>query len=208
MTPSVHNLFPIPLFETILDSELIQSDLKLIENKIKKDDVLKSNDGNNLVTKDSFVLDEWNLSKTKKCLEDYLKTFAINILGYEYDYLYITQSWINVNPPGTFHDYHYHKNSILSGVLYLSAPKDGGNIIFHKAQRDILPKIKFQEDNYFTWETTYIIPKINQLLIFPSYLYHSVSKNLNTEEDRISLAFNTFMTPLGYKNHNNFAAIQ
>lgn len=209
MSPSVHTIFPIPIFNLILDleSELIQSDLDLIQTKLKQNDVLENN-VNNLVTKDCFILDEWNLSEIKKCLDNYLQLFAVDILGYEYDNLYITQSWINVNPPGTLHHPHNHPNSILSGILYVSAPEKGGNIVFHRQPRQIVPKIKFNEENDFTWENSYIIPENNQLLIFPSYLQHSVSKNLNLEEDRVSLSFNTFMTPLGVKSNKTFATVQ
>lgn len=206
MSASVHNLFPVPVFEAILDEKLIFEEIDFIMSKIKEDGVLRSNSGNNFQTSIFSILDEWKLVEINKLINQYLKTFANEILCYEYEKLYITQSWINVNPPGTSHDYHYHKNSVLSGVLFLETAKDCGNMILYKPSREITPKVRFDENNYFTWENKYFSPINNQLLIFPSNLYHSVSKN-NSDITRVSLAFNTFLTPLGYESHKMFADV-
>ena len=71
------------------------------------------------------LLNHKELSKIRlfieECLKDYL-TLTINpIDGNEF---YITQSWANVTAPKQHHHGHVHQNSIVSGVLYISA-EDG-----------------------------------------------------------------------------------
>ena len=206
MTCNVHNLFPFPVCEALLDEKLISKDVEFIFNKIEETNVLRQNAGNNYLTLDSFILEQWNLSAINDNILKVLKTFINEVLRYEYEKFYITQSWVNVNPPGTSHDYHNHKNSVLSGVLFLNTAPDCGDMILYKPERDITPKVTFDPDNYFTWGNRYFSPINNQLLIFPSNLYHAVSEN-KSNINRVSLAFNTFMSPLGYENNKMFAEV-
>lgn len=206
MNCNVHNLFPFPVLEALLDKESISKEVDFIMSKIQEDGVLRSNAGNNFQTTVFSVLDDWELTELNKSINQTLKVFADQVLCYDYEKLYITQSWINVNPPETSHDYHNHKNSVLSGVLFLHTAQDCGNMILYKPERDITPKVKFDETNYFTWANRYFSPIDNQLLIFPSNLYHSVSEN-KSDITRVSLAFNTFLTPLGCESHKMFAQV-
>jgi len=201
----VHNLFPIPLFETLLNKELICDEIKLILSKIKNKNLLHSNgNSGNFITNDSFVLDEWNLVNLKENITYALDYFAKEVLNYEYDLIYITQSWINVNPSKSFHHPHKHTNSILSGVFYIQTSENCGEIYFHRPEKSIEPSVKFEENNYYTWDAKYFSPVDNQLLIFPSDLFHSVSSNLTKNTNRISLSFNTFISPIGSKSSKTF----
>jgi hypothetical protein len=90
--------------------------------------------------------------------------------------------WININGNGSYNENHHHmggvsngkKQSILSGVFYLSVPDgDCGDIVFsNKEGKEVSVK-----------------PKNNDLLLFSPALVHRVEKN-NTNEERISIAFN------------------
>lgn len=201
----LHSLFPIPLFETVISESKVIDEIKRVLDGIKnKTYDLKSNDGNNLISVDSFVLDEWRMSETKKTIINTLNLFAKNALSCEYDEIYITQSWVNVNPHLTSHSLHFHKNSFLSGVLYLETDKDCGDIRFHREENLVEPEVKFDPENEFSWTYRYFSPINYQLLIFPSYLKHSVSPNLNKNVDRVSLSFNTFLSNFGSKDTRTF----
>ena len=104
------------------------------------------------------------------------------------------EGWKNINEPGNFNVKHNHPRSNLSGVLWIKAPKDSGNIVFTS------PHIfnRYQELNSYTDEfklnsncymTYYFPPKEGRLLIFPSDLEHEVKEN-KSDEDRISYSFN------------------
>ena len=37
--------------------------------------------------------------------------------------------WANINPPGGYNAPHIHPNSLFSGVYYIKAPKNSGNLV-------------------------------------------------------------------------------
>ena len=102
--------------------------------------------------------------------------------------------WININGNKDYHTSHIHPACIFSGVYYINAPLNSGNIVFeHSAfmqmQYDWKDEYKHiynevNSDNFF-------MPAITgRLYIFPSWLRHSVSPNL-TNKNRIALSFNS-----------------
>ena len=103
--------------------------------------------------------------------------------------------WINVNPKGGSNLIHSHPNSHWSGVLYIQQPSDvtgnSGMIEFinpNQEGRDLaglLPKNGFDS-------IMMIRPKAGQMVIFPSYLLHSVYPN-DSDQDRITIAFNSLL---------------
>ena len=40
--------------------------------------------------------------------------------------------WANINPPGGYNKPHLHPNSHFSGVYYIKAPKNSGQIVFNE----------------------------------------------------------------------------
>jgi uncharacterized protein (TIGR02466 family) len=106
---------------------------------------------------------------------------------------FITESWLNINPPQSYNAKHLHPRSLFSGVYYISVPEgDCGNIIFERdpLMLSYLPSYIVKDWNDMTSGTTFYVPKEGKLLIFPSWLLHWVETN-NTQNDRISLSFNT-----------------
>lgn len=106
---------------------------------------------------------------------------------------YITESWLNINPPTTYNSKHLHPRSLFSGVYYISAPEgDCGQIIFEREplMLSYLPSYVVEHWNDMTSGTAAYKPEAGKLLIFPSWLLHWVETN-NTQQDRISLSFNT-----------------
>lgn len=201
----LHSLFPTPLFETVIGDCKVVDEIKRVLEEIKnKKYDLRLNDGNNFISMDSFVLDEWGMNETKSAIINSLNLFAKNNLLYEYDEIYITQSWVNINPYLTSHPLHFHRNSFLSGVLYLNTGEDCGDIRFHREENLFEPEVNFDSENQFSWSYRYFNPIDCLLLIFPSHLKHSVSPNLNKDVDRISLSFNTFLTNFGSKDSRTF----
>lgn len=115
-------------------------------------------------------------------------------MGLKLDYKsYITESWININPPTAYNTKHLHPRSLFSGVYYISVPEgDCGQIIFEREplMLSYLPSYIVDQWNDMTSGTASYTPKEGKLLIFPSWLLHWVEPN-NTSSDRISLSFNT-----------------
>jgi hypothetical protein len=88
--------------------------------------------------------------------------------------------WISFHRNGSFHRPHHHKNSVLSGVFYVSVPPTSGNLVFYDPRGALPPFGKTLE----------IPPETGKLVIFPSYLIHGVNPTLSTTLPRISISFN------------------
>jgi hypothetical protein len=89
----------------------------------------------------------------------------------------IDNMWFNISKyshKNGFHN-HYAPGIPMSGIFYLKAPKNCGDIIF----------LNPLNQNY----SSQITPRKNTLLLFPSTLYHMVDTNMSYE-DRVSIAFN------------------
>ena len=99
--------------------------------------------------------------------------------------------WININHPNNCNAMHIHPKSLISGVFYIKCNDNSGNL---KLENDHYKQYfngtflnNTSKLNYL--EVTYT-PKVNRLILFPSWMAHSVTTN-NSNEDRISIAFNT-----------------
>lgn len=99
--------------------------------------------------------------------------------------------WFNVNPPGTYNIVHTHPRSLISGVFYIDVPDNNmGNIRFYRedaAEYHIPEGLK--TNNNFTSLAVEYAPKNGVLLLFPSWLKHSVQGNMS-KENRVSMSFN------------------
>jgi len=96
--------------------------------------------------------------------------------------------WYNVNGLGSFNRPHAHSGSVVSGVYYVSIPKNSGSIVFLNKNIDNYYRLidSYNQYNSSTWT---IKPENNLCVLFPSYLKHYVEPNLNRKE-RISISFN------------------
>jgi len=160
---------------------------------IKKQEVTK-NVGNTTSTNRN-ILDSKELKFIKKFIEKSVQIYLAEIYNPKQNVsLRLTQSWSNYSTKNQWHHKHKHPNSFVSGVLYIQGEKDKDKIYFHKSNichMRTLPK----EWNTFNSESWWVEAYTGRLLIFPSELEHSV-ENVETEETRISLSFNTF--PIGH----------
>ena len=188
------------------------SSLEVDENEYNKlmalsvdTDNFNINHGGNYFHYETYILD--TILKDSKLAEDIsnaINNYVVNVLGEEPNVTY-TQSWININPPGSSHHRHSHSNSILSGVLYLQTEEDSGRFRIHrKDDRNICGEIK--EYNKYNFSYVFFEPKKFDLFIFPSSLEHSVEENKSTS-NRVSMSFNTFYSRDIKMAGNNLADI-
>jgi len=100
--------------------------------------------------------------------------------------------WANINPPGGYNMPHIHPNSHFSGVYYIKAPKNSGNIIFNEPKPGahmIMPKRKEGTPPTHLWKEVHAEPLEGRIIMFPSWLWHCVQPN-KSNEIRISVSFN------------------
>ena len=99
----------------------------------------------------------------------------------------ITDFWVNIFATGHAQDVHRHPNSIISGIYYVQVPKDAGDLVLHTPADDEL-KPPLERPTNLNAATQRWKPAAGQLLLFRSWLRHSVMPNQAAEE-RISVAF-------------------
>lgn len=185
MKAEIHSLFPTPVYFTKINRKFSKQENDYFNKPTKVKNI------GNLTSKDKYVLDKKPFIKLKKELLDIVKNYYQQIICTSNDIEpTITQSWLNYTNKKEYHHIHSHPNSYISGVLYINADKENDKINFFRQRYEpIKPVIKSY--NVFNAESWWFPVETYQVVLFPSYLTHSVEikEGSNT---RISLAFNTF----------------
>ena len=102
----------------------------------------------------------------------------------------ISNMWAIVNKGGSTNLRHQHGNSTISGAYYVRAPEDCGEIVFYDPRpAPIYSYQKAISSNLLNAQVNGISPKEGALVLFPSYVDHSVNENKSNEE-RIVISFN------------------
>ena len=109
---------------------------------------------------------------------------------------YITASWLNINPPNTYHHRHNHSNSIVSGVYYIDVGEDSEITFCTQNTMPITsnPSYSIPVKEYNLANSSFWTCPVNDngIIYFPSTTLHEVGTN-NSDKNRISLGFNVFM---------------
>ena len=185
-------IFPSPVYTTKRDFDLDSIEEKEIEDIIKEG---MADNENNSRSNNTYIFNSTKLKELKEFCEEHIRIYVneiINPAAKRLDF-YITQSWINVNKPGEYHHNHSHSNSIISGVFYVSNEEDDA-INFYDPAESLKGRIDFKVEEFNLWNSpSWFFPvKKNDLLLFPSWLRHSVDPNKRATKDRISISFNVF----------------
>ena len=102
----------------------------------------------------------------------------------------ISNMWAIINTKGSLNQKHNHSNSDLSAAYYVSAEENCGDIIFYDPRPAKVYKHPIaKEANILNATINSISPEQGMLILFPSYLEHSVDPNLS-EHKRIVISFN------------------
>ena len=208
--------FPTVMLEAIIDNEeeintKLRYEIKnLFENKDTQkralshqwEDFVVSAD-NHLDGYSNFTLDS-NLIKNDKFLFFYEHiTPLISDFFAQLDYhneWHFVNSWAAVYPKGAWVPLHDHKIMEWSGVYYVSAPKNCGDIAFTDPKEYALAA----EPPNTRWRGNYkqkFNPENGKLILFPSYIKHETVPN-QSDEDRIIISFNINTGKENYKFPN------
>ena len=188
--------FAEPIFRYRLDNfkdinkELVKYIYQLKEEDQKKNITLSNRGG-------------WHSPNFKLAQKDSIQNkFAIEMQKYilktcvdlgwktENKQIRITNMWSIINKKNDFNVIHTHPNSFLSAAYYVRAPKNCGLFqieSLNTAKKYWYPEIK--NENELNKSISEIAIEEGELLIFPGYLPHKVSKN-ESNEDRIVVSFN------------------
>jgi hypothetical protein len=195
-TPELFGIFPVPIYKNYLNRDLTKNEISFFE--IFKEKNYRNIGNYTSLTK--YILNNEELKNLKTEVTKMLENYFMSVLGLKEDVApYITQSWLNWTKEGEHHHKHNHPNSIVSGVFYINADEKKDFISFYNEKDDTVynkknepvllnPKIF----NVYNTKTINIQVKTGTLLLFPSWLSHSVPAKSGNNL-RTSLAFNTFI---------------
>ncbi len=102
----------------------------------------------------------------------------------------ISNMWAIINTGGAANLRHQHGNSTISGAYYVKAPNNCGDIVFYDPRpAPIYSYPNVNKVNFLNAQVNGISPKEGALILFPSFLDHSVNENKSNKE-RIVISFN------------------
>lgn len=183
-----------PVFSTPIWSEQLELDLSSLERYAYS---LQEKDSGRVISnhggwQSSDIVDFDNtpieplINNTRKLLKVCFQTLEVPKIPV------IDNAWVNINPPGSFNKPHIHGNNcFLAVVFYVKAASNSGNIFFDRGslQEYILSNFVPEGMNTFNSCRWQYPSKENQVIIFPSWISHSVGIN-ESDSDRISIALN------------------
>ena len=185
--------FPTPIWSTIVDnySDLNKSILDYIKEIQTKDPIgIKRSNSLGWHSKD-FSLDDKIPINFINSIHNAINQ-ALDDMGWdkEKNKIKITSMWTIINKQNASNARHIHANNFLSAAYYVKAPDECGDIIFYDP-RDAksIRKPKISSQNNLNADIVNITPKEGSLILFPSYIHHSVSTNKSNKE-RIVISFN------------------
>ena len=100
--------------------------------------------------------------------------------------------WANINYKGGFNRPHLHPNSLFSGVYWVKAPENSGDLMLYEPRPGVhttMPNRKEGKLPPELWRDVHYQPKAGTAIMFPAWLWHEVRPNLS-DDIRISVSFN------------------
>ena len=126
-----------------------------------------------------------NLLKTlQSCCDDYCEKTGI-------DYIRVSNSWFNKLENNGSVDAHRHERSVLSGVYYPYVEEGSAPLMFESPLQHYAMNMNFIKPTEFNTYTELFKPSNGLLILFPSWLKHSVP--LNQSNKRYTVSFNSVL---------------
>jgi uncharacterized protein (TIGR02466 family) len=193
---NIENLFPIAVGRDSLGRELTQQELNCL---LKLPTKLNAQ---NVTSINNHILELPKLAKLKKdllrSLNEYFKVTVNPVDGIE---IYITQSWFNITDNTQNHHQHYHPNSYISAVFYVSGEGEADKITFNTPCFPYIMEVNSVEWNLFNSKDWWLPANTGDIIMFPSTLGHYVPTP-SSSTPRMSISFNTFLRgSLGNKDY-------
>ena len=191
-------IFPKPFWSTLLDVNIVDLQEECFEIRNNIPGKNKSNLGQNSYHSPN-LLNLQNPPEILKLMKQITNCIQTIHQQSRRENVRLVDFWININGKGGSNVPHTHPGAKYSGVFYIKVPKEmkGGNLFF---LRDYNETYLTSQENMGFFKQGYNLlpndlPKIpvkpleKLLIVFPSWLPHSVEFN-DMDEERISLSFN------------------
>jgi len=204
----INDTFPTPVYLTKRDTEFSSFEIDAIQQIIEEEgaEELGQETGraaergeSTWLSNNSYIFNTHSaLSDIKKFIDDHIDIYIREVISSERKIQpYITQSWIVLAQPSGIFYQHWHSNSVISGVFYINT-ENSDEIWFYDPNSKIKSlspcNIQNQPSDITAYNAKVWKQKVvaGDLVLFPSWLEHSVGRQESTAETRLSLAFNVF----------------
>ena len=186
-----------PLFASPLAQLQIREDIDELNDVVQKESFrFTASPGSHRaeISKDLRVLEKY--ADFRQLMLKYFYQFSKEFLKYDGEFG-ISTSWFTKIRTGCSSQYHFHKNSFYSGVLYFGEySNDNGGAIRFNSPLEQFSDYQISPKEYYIGNCNEynVYPIKNLLLLFPSYLSHRIG-DYKGKTPRYSLAFN--VVPIG-----------
>ena len=122
-------LFAVPLCKTRIEP-CTEQEMEYLTTGIDYKERLHSIAWNSV---DNYILDDPKVADVKRKVMEQVNEFLLGYLDVDPKHeFYMTTSWMNRYQKNHYAQMHYHSNSLISGVLYLTDCEETADIVFHK----------------------------------------------------------------------------
>ena len=189
----VNYIFSTPVWASLVDD---YKNLNFKIDKYKNEIKIKNPNGINKSNILGWHSPDFNLEDEE--IKKFIKSISPNIkkvitdMGWDpkKNQVKLTNMWSIINRKNASNSRHLHNNCYISAAYYVKAPKDCGDIIFYDPRpAKVIRSPEIEKSTRLNMEQVNITPQEGLLVLFPSYLHHSVNANI-TDEERIVISFN------------------
>lgn len=184
MNYNVQQLFPTPIYQTVVDNyDAIQNEILECIKEINFE--MNPSWGQTHYLSDptfkEHLLERYKLENFIEEVDTHIRNYCkeINFPFREYR---ISSSWLALFKKGNYGHIHAHGTSDISAVYYFSKPEDSSDIFFQS------PIVSAESSLCFFAGRAGIPATQGTLLLFPGWLKHGIDAN-RSDDDRISLSF-------------------
>ena len=141
---------------------------KIINDKKQSLELIKKDKSLNTLEK---KIKDQNFINFKEAIQKALRSIENNLDGFT-----------NINPPNGYNAPHIHPNSLFSGVYYVKAPENSGDLVCNEPRAGAqlnMPVRKPGKPPKHLWREVHLKPIEGRIIMFPYYLWHNVEPNLS-----------------------------
>ena len=155
---------------------LVKKEKFILTNKERTDQSYTSLN-NKLLNKEKYKLLKQQINECYDLYNDRYMQYGCKVL--------MNNSWATKTLTSQESSWHNHSNSLVSGVVYFQ--NKSSNIEFENFNRPHF-SVPLKNNNIYNSQTYHVTPTAGMVVMFPSLVYHRVSKNIF--DTRYSMAFN------------------
>lgn len=191
--PDVLPLFACPLYKCHVD--LSDEEKHYVINQINYQ---PNHDHGTFISEDKQLhrSNHPQLTSIHQKIQQHVDHFGYSGLGLDQQVeCTIIGSWSVCIPPGKPQHKHNHTACSISGILYVQGNHQSGHLTLQSPNRGVFDnsvRPLIRELNKFNCGGYNVAPLTGTIVMFPSYVEHSVSPN-QSNQDRYSLAFDVFV---------------